>query len=187
MFKIILSILLAFFISSMCMAEDIHFDGEKYTLKYSDIIPSTTGYGNEYLKSNENFSNWTKKIAVYYYPNETSPIKFVENFDKTIENTENSILLKMIANKKDDKSIISFLVNGCENAKKYFEYDVYKFEKQATKGMVAVKYSEKYFFTNEAEINTIVEKVKEENDKYLEMLAVSQLPDIVEKVVHLAK
>lgn len=126
--------ILAFLIPNLiCQAEEIHFENEVYTLKYSAIAPQTEGYGNEYFRKNENVGNWSKMVGVYYYPNENNPLKYAENFDKTIENTENSVLLKLIENKKSDKAAISFLVNGCENAKKYFEYDIYKFEKIKTR------------------------------------------------------
>ena len=120
-------------------------------------------------------------IGIYYYPDENNPIKFAENFVKTIENTDNSVLLKFIENKKSDKAAISFLVNGSENAKKYFEYDIYKFEKHPNKGMLLLKYSVKHFFTNEEQIKQIAKNVKENNDKYLEMIISSPIPPVVEK------
>lgn len=179
--RIFFILLTLFTVQISSLAEDIHFDNEVYTLKYSSLAPTTNGYGNEYFKKYENVSNWTKMIGIYYYPNEKDPIKYAENFDKTIENTDNSVLLKLIENKKSDKAAISFLVNGCENAKKYFEYDIYKFEKHPDKGMMVLKYAVKYFFTSEGEIKKIAEKVKKENDKYLEMIITSPIPQIVEK------
>ena len=179
--RIFFILLTLFTVQISSLAEDIHFDNEVYTLKYSSLAPTTNGYGNEYFKKYENVSNWTKMIGIYYYPNEKDPIKYAENFDKTIENTNNSVLLKLIENKKSDKAAISFLVNGCENAKKYFEYDIYKFEKHPDKGMMVLKHAVKYFFTSEGEIKKIAEKVKKENDKYLEMIITSPIPQIVEK------
>ena len=166
-----------------CNAEEIYFESEVYKLKYSAIAPQTQGYGNEYFRNSENVGNWSKMIGVYYYPNENNPIKYAENFDKTVENTENSVLLKLIENKKADKAAISFLVNGCENAKKYFEYDIYKFEKYQNKGMVVVMYAVKYFFTNNNQIKTIAENIKKNNDKYLEIIITSTTPAIIEKEI----
>lgn len=174
---VLLAILL-FQISSF--AEEIHFNNNVYTLKYSALAPQTGGYGNEYFLKNEDVGKWTKMIGVYYYPKESNPLKFAENFDKTIENTENSVLLKLIENKKADKAAISFLVNGCENAKKYFEYDIYKFEKSQFKGMVVLKYAVKHYFTNNEEIKSIAEKIKKENDKYLETIITSPIPTVIE-------
>lgn len=179
--RIILTFLALFCTQLITLAEDIHFDNNVYTLKYSAIAPKTNGYGNEYFLKSENVANWSKMIGVYYYPEENDPIKYAKDFDKTIENTENSVLLKYIENKKTNQAALSFLVNGCENAKKYFEYDIYKFEKNLTKGMVVLKYAVKHFFTNDSEIETIAQNVKESNDKYLETIITSPIPTIIEK------
>ncbi len=187
MLKKILTIIAIILSISNCYAEDIHFDNDVYTLKYSAVVSENNGYGNEYFKKNENTANWTKMIGIYYYPDENNPIKFAENFVKTIENTDNSVLLKFIENKKSDKAAISFLVNGSENAKKYFEYDIYKFEKHPNKGMLLLKYSVKYFFTNEEQIKQIAKNVKENNDKYLEMIISSPIPPVVEKDIKIGQ
>ena len=47
--------------------------------------------------------------------------------------------------------------------------------------MMVLKYAVKYFFTNNEEIKTIADKVKKENDKYLEMLITSPIPPVIEK------
>ena len=185
MFKRLLTILALLIGANAAMSEDIHFDNEVYTLKYSALAPQTQGYGNEYFKKYENVSNWTKMVGIYYYPKENDPIKYAQNFDKTVENTDNSVLLKFIQNKKFDKAEIGFLVNGCENAKKYFEYDIYKFEKHPDKGMMVLKYAVKHYFTNDSEIKTIAEKIKAENDKCLETIISSPIPPIVEKDLQL--
>ncbi len=180
--KKLLIILCALLCSQIiCLSEEIHFDNEVYKLKFSALAPKTNGYGNEYYKNTENASNWTKMIGVYYYPEEDNPVKYAQNFDKTVENTDNSMLLKLIENKKTNKSAISFLVNGCENAKKYFEYDIYKFEKHPSKGMIVTKYAQKHFFNHENEIANIAKQIKENNDKYLEMLVISQPPRVIEE------
>lgn len=165
----------------VCLSEEIHFDNEIYKLKFSALAPKTNGYGNEYYKNTENAANWTKMIGVYYYPEENNPIEYAQNFDKTVENTENSMLLKLIENKKTNKSVISFLVNGCEKSKKYFEYDVYKFEKHTSKGIIVTKYAQKYHFTKDQEIENIAKQIKENNDRYLEMLVISEPPRIIEE------
>lgn len=179
--RIILTFLALLCSQIIALSEEIHFDNNVYTLKYSAIAPQTKGYGNEYFLKSENVSNWNKMIGVYYYPEENNPIKYAQDFDKTIENTENSMLLKYIENKKCDKAALSFLVNGCENAKKYFEYDIYKFEKNPNKGMTVLKYAVKHYFTDDDEINSIAEKIKENNDKYLETIITSPIPSIIEK------
>lgn len=181
--RIFFTILAIFMTQIISYAEEIHFDNEVYKLKYSAIAPQTNGYGNEYFRNSENVGNWVKMIGVYYYPDVSNPIKYAEDFDKTVENTENSVLLKLIENKKADKAAISFLVNGCENAKKYFEYDIYRFEKNPDKGMMVLKYAVKHYFTNDTEIKKIAENIKKNNDKYLETIITSAIPLLVEKDV----
>ena len=177
----LLIIIAMIFPNLVCYAEEIHFDNEVYKLKYSSLAPQTNGYGNEYFRNSENVGNWSKMIGVYYYPNENNPIKYVENFDKIVEETENSVLLKLIENKKSNKAAISFIVNGCENAKKYFEYDIYKFEKNPNKGVMVVKYAVKHYFTNDKQIKMIAEDIKKNNDKYLETIITSAVPAIIER------
>ncbi len=179
--RIFFTILAFFMVHNICFSEEIHFDNEVYKLKYSALAPNTNGYGNEYFRNSENVGNWNKMIGVYYYPEVSNPLKYAEDFDKTVENTDNSILLKLIENKKADKAAISFLVNGCENAKKYFEYDIYRFEKNPNKGMMVLKYAVKHYFTNDSEIKSIAENIKKNNDKYLETIITSPIPLLIEK------
>lgn len=80
MFKRLFAILALFIGTNAVLAEDIHFDNEVYTLKYSALAPQTSGYGNEYFKKYENVSNWTKMVGIYYYPNEKDPIKYAQDF-----------------------------------------------------------------------------------------------------------
>ncbi len=179
--KFIFAILTLFCSQANVFSEEIHFDNETYKLKFSALAPNTQGYGNEYFKNTENVSDWTKMIGIYYYPQENDPLNYAKEFESTIETTDNSVLLKLIENKKTNKAVISFLVNGEENAQKFFEYDVYKFEKHPTKGMVVSKYAEKFNFSKNEEINQIAQNVKENNDKYLELLIISQTPLVIEK------
>ena len=179
--KFIFTILALLFSQMNSFSEEIHFDNEVYKLRFSAISPQTQGYGNEYFKENEDVSNWNKMIGIYYYPNEDNPIQYTEDFGDEAENTENSVLLKIVENKKANKAVISLLVNGEENSKKYFEYDIYKFEKHPSKGMMVSKYAIKYNFNNESEIANIVQQVKENNDKYFELFIISQTPSVIEK------
>ena len=58
---------ITFFCTQMVsFSEEIIFDNDTYKLKFSALAPQTQGYGNEYYKNNENVSNWTKMIGIYY-------------------------------------------------------------------------------------------------------------------------
>lgn len=162
-------------------SEELHFDNEMYKLKFSALAGQTGGYGNEYFRNSENISNWSKMIGIYSYPKVNNPIEFAKDFDKTIEKTDNCVFLKLVENKKADKAVLSFISNGTQNSKNYFEYDVYKFEKQKSGGMIVLKYASKHYFTDKNEIEKIAKKIKQNNDKYLGMLIVSATPVVIEK------
>lgn len=184
--KIIPIIVLAvFFLCKAAYANEITFDNERYVLKFSALSPITNGYINEYVRPNETIENWTKLIGVFYYPNEDNPIKFAQKFDKQIEGTENSLLLKLVENKKENKAIISFIVNGQKDGKKYFEYNIFKYEKHPTQGIVAFQYAQKYTFTDDKDIKNVANKIKEENDKYIALVAASMIPAPVEKDIEI--
>ena len=171
------------FFSHKASAEEIHFDNTKYILKYSIFNPETQGYMNEYFPQNESLINWTQMIGIYYFINEKSPLDFAKKMDKTIEDAENSVLIKFIENKKQQKAVLSFLVNNTENGKNYFEYNIYKYEKHPSKGTMMLKYATKYFCTNNNEITQIGNKIREENDIYMEKLITSPIPPIIEKEI----
>lgn len=179
--KFIFTLLAIIFSNLNSYSEEISFDNETYKLKFSALAPYTKGYGNEYYKNSESVSNWTKMIGIYYYPEENSPVEYVQKFAGTIDETENGLLLKLVENKKNNQAVISILINGKENSQKFFEYDAYKFEKHPTKGMIVSKYAARYNFKNDAEINKIAESIKQNNDKYLELLIISTTPSVVEK------
>lgn len=179
--KFILAIITLFFTQITGISEELHFDNEVYKLKFSALATKTNGYGNEYFRGTENTSDWTKMLGIYSYPNESNPIEFAKNFDKIIEKTDNCVFLKLVENKKANKAVLSFIVNGAQNSKKYFEYDVYKFEKLKSGGMLVVKYACKHYFSDNKEIEKIAKKIKQDNDRYLGMLIVSGTPAVIEK------
>lgn len=165
-------------------AEEIHFNNNIYTLKYSALSPVNKGYENEYFPKDENRNNWTKMVGIYYYPEESNPIKFADKKSKGIESEEINVLLKYIENKKADKAAISYLQNGSCNDKNYFEYNIMKYEKHPTKGMMELRYAIRYFFAAKDEIPKIAEKVKSQNDEYLQIIIESPIPPIVEKDIN---
>lgn len=167
--------------SSMVRADEITFDNTNFVLKATAQSLHMDNSLNEYFPLQESRDNWTRMLGVYHHPEISSPIKFAEDFDNEIEAKENCVLLKFAANKKTNQAVISYLENGAENGRDFFTYNVYKYEKNPTKGMTEFKYSIKYFFENDAEIASIGKRVREENDKYMTLLISSAIPPIVEK------
>lgn len=173
-----------FFFSQSAKAEEIHFNNDVFILKYSSMSSEHNGYDNEYFLKNENKNDWSKMVGIYYYPDEKDPLKFASNEDKKVESKDTNVLLKFIENKKQDKAALSYLQNGSANGKNFFEYNIYKYEKHPDKGMMVLRYAIRYFFTTDGEITQIGNKVKEENDKYLQLIVSSPIPPIVEKEIN---
>ncbi|MFR1672637.1 MAG: hypothetical protein ACLSWI_06830 [Candidatus Gastranaerophilaceae bacterium] len=189
MYKLTLLAFSALFISlflfaQSAKAEEIHFNNNVFVLKNSFMNESHKGYENEYFLKNENKNDWTKMVGIYYYPDVTAPLKFANAEDKKVEGKENDVLLKFIENKKQNKAALSYLENGAVNGRNFFEYNVYKYEKHPDKGMMVLRYAERFFFISDAEITQIGNKVKENNDEFLKTIVTSPIPPIVEKDVN---
>lgn len=166
------------------IAEEIHFNNDVYILKYSELSDLTKGYENEYFLKNETKNNWNKMVGIYYYPEISNPLKFADNECKDIESNDINVLLKFIENKQADKAALSYLQNGSENGKNFFEYNIFKYEKHPEKGMMALRYAIRYYFNNDEGIKALAQKVKDENDLYLQKIIESPIPPIVEKVIN---
>lgn len=178
-FAILIISIFAF--NQIVKAEEIHFNNDIFILKHSELSTINQGYENEYFLKNENLDNWSKMIGIYYYPEVSNPLKFAEKESKNIEANDINVLLKYIKNKKADKAALSYLQNGSLNGKNFFEYNIFKYEEHPEKGMMALRYAIRYFFNNNAEITALAQKVKSENDEYLQKIIESPIPPIVEK------
>lgn len=177
---ILLLIAYLFFVQS-AKAEDIHFNNDVFTLKVSRMSPVNKGYENEYYLNAETSKNWNKMIGIYYYPEISAPVKFANETDKEIEKQEDIALLKFIENKKQNKALLSYLQNGEENGKKFFVYNIFKYEKHPDKGMMVLRFAKKYYFKNNDDITKLAQEVKSINDDMLEQLIITSVPPIVEK------
>lgn len=179
---ILTALIVTFF--APAMAEEIHFNNDIFKLKYNDFSELTNCYENEYFLNNETKDNWNKMVGIYYYPEISNPLKFADKECKDIESNEINVLLKFIENKQADKAALSYLQNGYENEKNFFEYNIFKYEKHPQKGMMALRYAIRYYFKNDAGIKALAQKVKEENDEYLQKIVESPIPPIIEKAIN---
>lgn len=168
-----------FFVQTV-KAENIHFNNDIYELKVSRFSDINKGYENEYFPDNDNKSDWRKMVGIYYYPEVKDPIKFANDADKKIEANERVVLLKFVANKKQDKAVLSYLENGETGGRKYFEHNIYKYEPHPQKGMMVLRYSKRFFFDTNDEITKIGHEVKNINDDLMEQIIISPIPPIIE-------
>lgn len=171
-------------LSVYCAAEaqnEITFDNKAFVLKSTAQSMNLPHSMNEYFLKGESKYDWTQMLGVYHIPDIKDPVKYAEQFDNKIEKDETCLLLKFVKNKKTDQAVISYLENGNDNGKNFFTYNVYKYEKNPISGITEFRYAIKYFFKDKAEIISIANTVRDENDKYMTMLISSSIPPIVEK------
>ncbi len=166
-------------------AENIHFNNDIYTLKNINFSEINKGYENEYYVDNNKENNSEKMIGIYYYPEIKNPIKFAENADKEIETRAGVILLKFIANKKQNKAILSFIDAGEDNGKPFIEHNIYKYEPHPKKGMMLLRYTKKYYTNNNEDITNAGTEIKNLNDDLIEQIIISPIPPIIEKITRL--
>ena len=139
----IISLFVFLFFSKSAKAENIYFNNDLYVLKQSRFSEINKGYENHYFLEKESPNNWTKTIEILDYPEIKNPIKFAQNADKEIETKSSVILLKFIANKKQNKAVLSFIDIGEVGGKPYIEHNIYKYEPFKDKGMVILRFAKK--------------------------------------------
>ncbi|MCM1338678.1 MAG: hypothetical protein NC191_03300 [Muribaculaceae bacterium] len=149
------------------LAENIHF-GE-YLYKHRTQ--------NQYYKEGETPESWISKIEVYHYPEISNPLKYAQEKDREIESDEKCVLLKFIQSKKQNIAIISYLENGVELGGNYFAYNIYKYQKDTKKGIVALRYVKKYMFNSNDEIAKIGQEIRQINNDYMERMIITEIPE----------
>lgn len=164
-------------------AENIYFNNDTYVLKSGRFSHINNGYENEYFPEKDEKDNWNKMIGIYYFPEIKDPIKFAQNADKEIETKATVILLKFIANKKQNKAVLSFLDSGEIDGKAYFEHNIYKYEPHSGKGMMILRYAKRYFASNNEDAEHIAKEIKGINDDLMEQIIISPMPILVEKEI----
>ena len=73
--------------------------------------------------------------------------------------------MKFIANKKQNKAVLSFLDSGEIEGKAYFEHNIYKYEPHPKKGMMILRYAKKYFSLTNEDAVKIAQEIKEIKEK----------------------
>lgn len=177
----VLFLMLVLILSQSVRAENIHFNDDIYKLKTADTTLKSNVIENKYYKDKEDQNFWTSRITITYYPEVNNPVKYSNEIDKKIESDENSVLLKFVQNKKKEIALISYLENSVQQEKTFFVYNILKYEKHPKKGMMALKFSQKYVANSKDEILKMVQELKNINNDYMERMIISPIPPIVEK------
>jgi len=183
--KLSLIYLLFFFIFAVLnvtvSAENIHFSDYLYKFKTEKVLEKDKTFENGYYRDNENENFWTSKVDVFYYPDVQNPLKFAQEADKRIESNERDVLLKFVQNKKQSIAVISYLENGIGRDGNFFIYNIYKYEKHPKRGMMVMRYAQKYVFNTNEDISKIGQEIRKINNDYIERIIVTTIPEINKK------
>ena len=180
-FAFILMLSVYILVAQFSKAENIHFNNDIFILKSSNFSQINKGYENYYFLEKESGDNWTKIVEIFNYPEIKNPIKFAENADKEIETKSSVLLLKFIANKKQDKAVLSFIDIGEVQGKPYVEHNIYKYEPAPNKGLMILRYAKRYFADTKEETAKIAQEIKNINDDLIEQIIISPIPPVIEK------
>jgi len=63
---------------SSAVANEISFDGEKYSLRHSDFSKTGEEYEDIYLRKDDTLNDWTKKIRITYYLSAPSALGVIQ-------------------------------------------------------------------------------------------------------------
>lgn len=173
--KLILFVFLLFFGINCASANCLTYDNEKYCLAFSR--KNKIGYLNEYVRKNETVHNWTKMIGVYYYEIDADAKTYTKNFSERIRSQENQMLITYL----QSVNLVSFDIVP-RGSKKYFEYDVFRFEDLNNSAIIGLQFTKRYKFQDTKEsMKATLYKSVEKSRRYENLLINTPMPKIVKK------
>lgn len=125
----------------------IIFDDEDYIFQSSDKTPSGDVYVNEYLRIDENASNWTKKIVVIEYSNMDSPMGIARSIEGHIKNANSQASSYVSGTSDDNVAYVDYLTLGQSketNQMNVLEFNAYKLQKIPGDGVIALQFIKRY-------------------------------------------
>ncbi len=173
--KVLFLFLSLLFTVNIVHAENLLFNNEIYDLQFSTKTP--TGYINEYIRNFQHQDDWTKKVTVHHFVDGNTVESYLAGFNQRIKYLQNYIHITY----DNQKNILSYdiLYAGAD----YIEYNMFKVKKHPTKGLLALQYSQKYFFESELALNGVIAFTQKENTKKFNLIQKTEIPAIVEKEI----
>jgi len=188
--KKIFAILLFVFVMTGCVfaktqtQNQIKFDGKTYTLKFAEKSKLTDGYVNEYYKSSEKYSNWTEIMGVYHYPNYSSPIQLVSQFEKQLK--QKGLSSTVFLNDKEGRAGIVFMVAG-KGPSEFLEYNIFKYEKYKGNQVIALQYARRFMVNKNTDLSKIANEIEGSQKRLINAITSAEIPQIVEQDFNLGK
>lgn len=157
------------------MAENILFNNEVYDLQFATKTP--TGYINEYIRNFQHQDDWTKKVTVHHFVDGNTVETYLAGFNQRIKYLPSYIKITY----DNQKNILSYdTIYVGEN---FIEYNIFKVKKHPIKGLLALQYSQRYYYETETAMNGLIALSQKEDIKFFNLMQKTEIPAIVEKEI----
>ncbi len=173
--KLLIIILFLFTAISPVMAENLLFNNEIYDLQFS--TKTQTGYINEYIRNFQHQDDWTKKITVHHFIDGNTVESYLAGFNQRLQYLPNYLKITY----DNNKNILSY--DAMYVGESFIEYNIFKVKKHPIKGLLALQYSQRYYFENELTMSGLIAFSQKEDMKYFNLIQKTEIPAIVEKEV----
>ena len=176
-------LLLGFNVFADTKQPTIKFNGTTYTLKNSSYSNETKSYINEYYKDKENKNNFTDTIIIYHIKSYKKPFIYAKDLAK-LASTKTPVDTKIMYNKSQDIAITNIIMLTENNKNRYLEQSLYKIEKPLIqKGIIVFQFTHKYKLNTEDDAINVKLKLPINQQKWLEEINKTIIPDIIEKEI----
>jgi hypothetical protein len=163
----------------------VKFNKQEYNLYYSSINSESNTRINEYYKPNESYTSWTELIAVHHYKNEYSPIDLAQLFRNYL--SDNFCPSAMTIDEDDNSAILDFIVIENKKLPIVLEFNIFKYQKSADCGTIALQYAKRYRVNSALEVEKVKKLVEQNRAKDLKKIKKLQIPEIVSRDVENGK
>lgn len=171
--------------SSTVCAKTMQFADKTYKLKFATNNSLNKGYINEYILNKETIAKWTQMISIHTFPDFKDPIDYVKNLAAHLHK-KYKIKPYILANKKENLGVISFILPGKNKEKKSFiEYNLWKFKSDESYGVIGLQYAERYYLKKDSNVKIIVEKISKKHPELVNEIIKMPYPKIHKKNLQL--
>ena len=149
------------------------FDSENYYLAYSDNLPPSSGFFNEYIREGENLDNWKKIIGVTHYPEINSPEEYVDFFQKNSQIDNPHVFIKQ----PDTEVIFDFVISQGEIT----ELNIFRYvKKSGIPGIFAYQFA----IRNYGALTPEFQKEIAKREKWIDFVSQADFPKLLRRFKH---
>lgn len=130
--------------------KEVTLSGIVYTKVYENVIGNHKS--SEYVKAGETLNNWTSKVAIHFFMDESDPVKYAQ------DKFGNSSKIELVANDKNNilQTFDTMNTQGEQGDPIIFQQNIWRYQKlNYGKGIIAVEYTVSKIISNQTPPGTI--------------------------------